>query len=249
MQQPWLDNRVAANGSPVQLNFSRWFGQSRVVNADGTPMVVFHGTAEDVDRFDPSRAGSEKRSDWGPGVYFTPSAGTADYYRAEAAKKRDTTSNAIWALLEQEEAKTVWSNGSPTYTPEHGRLLDAFRAARRDAEDRTGCVMPVFLSIQNPFIQEYSPMPDPYLGEHARFKGHDGIFVLDGHAGINEIVAFKSEQIKSALGNNGLYFQGSGSVSDLHVPVDMDDSVMLQRALQARRSIQGSAALREHLHA
>ena len=184
-------------------SFKAWFGDSKVVDSDGKPLVVYHGTVEDVSEFDPGRAGQEKYSDWGNGIYFTPSPATADYYRGEAAKKRDTESDRLWALMEAEEKKTTWSNGSPTYTDEHTRLTQDWRSARATAENRAGVVMPVYLSIKNPLIEEYSRMPDPSLADHAKTKGHDGIIVLNGSGGIDEIVAFKPEQIKSAIGNNG----------------------------------------------
>lgn len=49
--------------------FRRWFGDSKVVDADGKPLVVYHGTTSDIKKF------SLKKS-FG-GFYFTPSAGGA----------------------------------------------------------------------------------------------------------------------------------------------------------------------------
>jgi len=194
--------------------FKKWFGDSKVVDADGKPLVVYHGTAEDVSRFDPERAGQEKYSDWGKGVYFTPSPSTADYYRGEAAEKRDTESNRLWALLEAEEKKTTWKNGAPTYTDEHTRLLGEWRSARATAENRAGSVMPVYLSIKNPLVQEYSSMPDPFLADRAKADGRDGIIVLNGNGGIDEIIAFRPNQIKSATGNNGNYSLDSDDINE-----------------------------------
>jgi hypothetical protein len=193
--------------------FKKWFGDSKVVDANGKPLVVYHGTVGDVTSFDPDRAGQEKYSDWGKGIYFTPSASTADYYRGEAAKRIDTESDRLWELLQAEEKKTTWKNGAPTYTEEHGRLLEEWRKARATAENRAGSVMPVYLSLQNPLIQGYSRMPDPDLANRAKAKGHDGIIVLNGAGGIDEIVAFRPEQIKSATGNRGTFDPDDADIS------------------------------------
>jgi hypothetical protein len=45
--------RVGTNGQPVWQNFARWFGDSKVVDAEGKPMVVYHTTAAEFDVFFP----------------------------------------------------------------------------------------------------------------------------------------------------------------------------------------------------
>ena len=47
-------------------NFKRWFGDSKVVDAQGKPLVVYHGTERDFDAF---KVGSALG--WGRGIYFT----------------------------------------------------------------------------------------------------------------------------------------------------------------------------------
>jgi hypothetical protein len=52
--------------------FKAWFGDSKVVDAEGKPLVVYHGTKADIDAFKPSRGG-----EYGSGIYLTPDAGAA----------------------------------------------------------------------------------------------------------------------------------------------------------------------------
>jgi len=75
-----------SNGQPIAQtedglrNFWRWFGDSKVVDAEGRPLVVYHGTDKDFDAFDVSRAG-EKDSGWyGVGLYTTADPETASAY-------------------------------------------------------------------------------------------------------------------------------------------------------------------------
>lgn len=85
---------LADSGSPVKSRFSsvtqsqqfkRWFGDwekhpdkaSKVVNADGTPKVVYHGTSADFAIFDKRKA---KEGAFGRGFYFATSNGRAKAY-------------------------------------------------------------------------------------------------------------------------------------------------------------------------
>ena len=43
--------RIAATEDAVR-NFWRWFGDSKVVDSDGRPLVVYHGTGSEFDSFD-----------------------------------------------------------------------------------------------------------------------------------------------------------------------------------------------------
>lgn len=60
-----------SNGQPIHQtqegieNFWRWFGESKAVDADGRPLVVYHGTEADFDKFKVSNAEA-----YGEGIYF-----------------------------------------------------------------------------------------------------------------------------------------------------------------------------------
>lgn len=60
--------------------FKKWFGDSKVVDADGKPLVVYHGTAKDFDSFDNKKTGANDLGLWGRGHYFAASAETASSY-------------------------------------------------------------------------------------------------------------------------------------------------------------------------
>jgi hypothetical protein len=70
--------------------FRRWFGDSKVVDAEGKPLVVYHGTDADFATFDPARMGTKTDDGmFGRGFYFSPNhgngtkwAGTAGAYAA-----------------------------------------------------------------------------------------------------------------------------------------------------------------------
>ncbi len=78
------DKRMMAEANPVQVTdqtktpeFKRWFGDSVIVDSQGRPQVVYHGTRADFDTFRPS-IGS-----YGRGIYLTPSGQFAGATYAE----------------------------------------------------------------------------------------------------------------------------------------------------------------------
>ncbi len=70
------------NAAPGKINqtdteaFKRWFGDSKVVDANGDPLVVYHGTgATDISEFKVSTSGT-----YGGGIYLTPEIRGANDY-------------------------------------------------------------------------------------------------------------------------------------------------------------------------
>jgi len=96
-QDRWLK---APNGSDSNLSerqwvhvrtepFKNWFGDwenspataSKVVDDNGEPLVVYHGTSAEFTTFDESLIGSKTDYGWaGRGFYAHPDKGTADVY-------------------------------------------------------------------------------------------------------------------------------------------------------------------------
>lgn len=68
----WVDERS-------ERNLLAWFGDSKVMGSDGRPMVVYHGTSDRLDEFDPTASeglGSFSRR----GMFFTDSREGAGQY-------------------------------------------------------------------------------------------------------------------------------------------------------------------------
>lgn len=76
---------AASRGGPAATRtaaFRRWFGASQVVDAQGRPRVVYHGTDRAFDAFDPGQAGARTQGGaWGgPALYFSSSPRIASGY-------------------------------------------------------------------------------------------------------------------------------------------------------------------------
>lgn len=149
--------------------FRAWFGDSKVVDRSGRPLVVYHGTGSDIGFFDPTLAGKNFPKTGGKyGLFFTANPSQAGCYATGA---------------------------SPN-------------------------VVPVFVSLQNPLVIEISDgdgrHPDVHFDRRQKSikraveSGlHDGViigpYITASGYDSTLVVAFRAEQVKSAIGNNGLF--------------------------------------------
>lgn len=183
--QPWMDDSRAPNGNRVRDNFVDWFDDSKVVDADGDPLVVYHGTKADFSAFRDTHGGED-------GHYFTEGPDVAGRY-------------AVWAAGLVAGSMEVGSEDHK----------DFLRAEEMDP----AIVMPVYLAIRNPLTmtpQEFlrgvtNDGVNHYLegNEGLAQRGYDGLQITadpeDADWETPVWVAFRPEQIKSAIGNSGNY--------------------------------------------
>ena len=66
---------AAEPAPPAPSQFAEWFGSSKIVDADGKPLTLYHGTSASFNAFKVSKYGAI-----GAGVYTTPNAGEAQIY-------------------------------------------------------------------------------------------------------------------------------------------------------------------------
>ena len=155
--------------APDTPAFKEWFGDSKVVDENGEPLVVYHGTTSKFDAFDLGQ--DQVSGDVGKlGFFFT---NNAEYSAAYAE--------------------------SSGYS---GRFAEG------------GAIMPVYLSVKNPkresldtmeeMEMDFTPSEVEAYGKDLRDSGYDGI-IFKGDSGVDELVAFEPEQIKSATGNRGTF--------------------------------------------
>ena len=68
----------------INPEFNKWFGESKVVDANGEPLQVFHGTTAEFEKFDATKV---KSSFLGEGFYFSGNSHYASLYSTEAKYK------------------------------------------------------------------------------------------------------------------------------------------------------------------
>jgi hypothetical protein len=172
-----------AKTDPNSAAFKKWFKNSKVVDKNGQPLVVYHGTKQgDFSSFDKSKIGAQTDYGYrGKGFYFTPQQELAAMY------SRD------WQKFKQ-------------------------------VPNENGRVMPVYLSVQNPYIIKskdahniLSKFESESFTRKLQEQGYDGVFVemddlvksYDGE--LQEIIVFEPTQIKSVY-NRGTFDENNANV-------------------------------------
>lgn len=193
--------------------FKAWFGDSKVVDDQGKPLVVYHGTDADISAFDNQALGKSTGAESANmGHYFVNSAEVARTYPDYAAT--DAPVRRMLAEADKFEKRGDWD----------GYDAAVERAERLEAEiiaepERGQNLVPVYLKMENPAIMdakgEFFSALDNDIKKFiaaAKRKGHDGVIIknLDDAAGRVDLVAdhyvvFDATSIKSATGNRGTF--------------------------------------------
>jgi len=185
--------------------FKKWFGDSKVVNEDGSPKVMYHGTVNfEGNVFKPSK--KVNRSGNIDGYYFTTDPKEASGYSTGLEKD---------ALIEGSEViptylsiKNPFVKGSKV-TP---KMLKAYEEEVIKSNSHLGERAAIYAKEKTEIMKErgesgrsYAPgifpnisFPTSAMQRVLKAGGYDGF-----QDGGNHWVAFDSNQIKSAIGNTG----------------------------------------------
>lgn len=165
--------------------FRAWFGDSKAVDENGAPLVVYHGTGADITAFDEGAVGANFGDE--AGFYFTNNTRHSEGGNGKVYE--DMTSAGAYA----KNAEGV-PNIMPVYVAlQHPKIIEG----RSDG----GGVLSL---IETPTYSAGQALLD------ALDEGFDGIIVRDTTTTFNGqpetvVIASRPEQIKSATGNRGTY--------------------------------------------
>jgi len=183
--------------------FVRWFRESRVVDEDGLPLPVYHGTPTGgFSEFDPDKLGSRDSGLLGNGFYFAKDKETAKSFTATRIRDMQKGKKMVYQVylrvenpmilseLTLEDIERGWNAfrtrfGRPPAT--HAEFLEKAKPIIRAKQEGNMIA----------FARELCHLISP--ATLARMLGHDGIFA-DFEGGT--IVVFDPCQIK-AVDNAG----------------------------------------------
>jgi hypothetical protein len=175
-------------------NFKKWFNGSQVVDENGSPLVVYHGTRN---KFDSFVTGSETPVGGSSGIFFTDVHDIAANYANSADEAHENDSGVHSVFLKMVKPYIIDAHGSHwnhilldevwVVRDENGDIINKYRY-ERDAE--------VFYDDYNDdFVEEYGIEPGEYgkitlskeLDEDGEYETTDGIFgmaVDNGYDGV-----------------------------------------------------------------
>lgn len=205
-----------AKSKEALTNFWRWFGDSKVVDEQGRPLVVYHGSdVSGIEVFD-NQANQTKQRQIGAekGYFFTDSKKVAERFRTTEQRKAESkyyAENTIREPVTEEKYDA------------QGRYLGSVHYTKTTLpESKNFGLYPVYLKAES--VNEYSG-EDIGVGEEratalesAKQSGKDGVIIYkaDTGAGIaDEYIVFDSTQIKS-VDNRGTYSADTGNILYQH---------------------------------
>ena len=171
--------------------FKRWFGNSKAIDEKGEPKVVYHGTNWDVEEFM-----ADNGANW-----FTEDAEHSNRYSIERAD----------SVYREDGENEIGPNTVPVYLSVQNPLVLDF-----DMNDGPGKAMRVASKLGLKKSEYYKPdyawelVASEEFASAAMASGYDSISVLEG--GARTWGVFKSENIKSAIGNNGAFDREQPSI-------------------------------------
>lgn len=178
---------VNSNGKPIAQteegirNFWAWFGESKVVDEQGRPLVVYHGTGVNFEEF--------KRGVFETAIFFSPSTDFASKF----ADKGNAQVLPVYLRMANpfDFRKSEQVDG----------LIDGLPEKEYTAETRNS----LSEKIKN---GEWKAIETLDIQDAVKAAGYDGYYTtesLDGEDAAINYAVFGSAQIKSAIGNAGTF--------------------------------------------
>jgi hypothetical protein len=209
MPNPFLDSVGGVNESidVDSPDFKSWFDGSKVVDANGNPLVVYHGSDKDFTEFSYKHLGTHGFTE-GVGFYFTNDAGVADHYaKGRGANKYYLSIKNPMGLVQRRITKAklrkifyelykldndaISNYGDYIYYGVDRVISDAVKIESANETDAE-----IMGSLLNGGIASADVIVDVF----SKVTGYDGIItqwgLSDGSEGPRIYVAWFNEQIK-----------------------------------------------------
>ena len=197
-------------GNPVvdTPQFKKWFGESKVVDEKGNPLVFYHGTGEDVASFKP-RDGA---------IFLTPDPAFASKFALDDMLYTPT-SEAYGNMRSGANVMPLFVKANNPFDYENPKHIRAV-LNRLDPKDRR--------PFQAAATQGSWKEIEKHLGS-IEDSGFDAVFLNE--MGVKNLAVFRPEQVKSALGNEGTFDPASKVITKAEGgPVNKHDAFIKAHA-------------------
>jgi hypothetical protein len=122
------ENLFQKEGAPAKAPptdssaFKKWFGDSKVVDENGEPLVVYHGTGADIAAFDAQNP-RMRNGKLGKGIYLTPSTQKANFFAKLREKDGAPNVMPLYASLKN-PLEIYGENNRPVSGMDRGTLQE-----------------------------------------------------------------------------------------------------------------------------
>lgn len=183
--------QYAAKGATDQTQteaFKKWFKDSKVVDENGRPLVVYHGTASPID-FDAFKLPGN-RGKGGNAIFFATDPNTASYFARNVGR-------VIPAYVRME-------NPFDSSNEDHVSRLSAF-IEKNFSSIFPGAMFGPSFAIKQLRAGDWGVLEKPAVRQWMRRNKFDGFWTSEISGGPKTMGVFDPSQIKSAIGNRGTF--------------------------------------------
>ena len=191
--------------------FRRWFGESKVVDEAGRPLVVYHGTT--AGGFDAFRPNYRKGEQLGFGIHFAHDRSVAELYAdpGRAGRKEGSAPKVYEVYLSLRNpidfTQRTFIEGTPEFGVMNDLLQQVFEGDTDHLYEQDGNGVRLLDTAYRNYLDA---LPGPMVERTLRDVGFDGVIynaLILGERRRRAIayIAFRPEQIKSATGNRGTF--------------------------------------------
>lgn len=190
-------------------NFKRWFGNSKIVDENGNPLVVYHGSNANFTIFDKSKIDIDNL---GAGFYFS-SEDIANSYANRRTQERGGKENTYAVYLKMEKPLDFRNVTHEQAVEANKQEFLSFGFDEAEAQRQAEELLDGFIADTKRFNEKTDfaiALPDNKSEGMQRFIKNEGIdgFIVPGRdkaSGKDGVayVVFDPHQIKSATNNNG----------------------------------------------
>ena len=195
------EGRRIAKSAEALTNFWRWFGDSKVVDEQGRPLVVYHGTNAEFDTFDEDLIGKWDYGFYGKGFYFTDAKHVAEDYAKSGAFDDGGTATVMPVYLNLQNPFFMdYRNDNGISDEKHNRLVE---------QGYDGVIAVESRDLRKSGYEEELDKAKALNVEHWQLKDYEGNVV--GRILPFEYVAWQPTQIKS-VDNRGTFSSDTGNI-------------------------------------
>jgi hypothetical protein len=153
--------KASLRTAPDTAEFKQWFGDSKIVDADGNPRVMYHGTAQDITAFKPKQAGAIFLTD-DPTFAGRFSGDSLEWMSAHAdqfltpTQLKEGRARAIVAIRKDygkrpQGTEMIDSLKSGDYIDATPEAKEYLRKAYKEMLPSGPSIMPVYIRAEKPF--------------------------------------------------------------------------------------------------
>jgi hypothetical protein len=198
-----------------------WFSGSEIVNADGTPKVMYHGTVADITEFAPNDLGL---------IFVSPSKKAANEFATTAGARRKVENVKVGANILPVYVKAVepWDYENPRHVAILARnLIDWYGTEERAKETLAG--------------GHYEDLERKQVIDIIKDLGFDGMYLNEfgrqAGADYKNLAVFNSNQLQSAISGYLFAENTAGSYDPATDTITLDPELGLTRHTGIHESV------------